>query len=40
MQVIKSALRERIKPTSESQSISLKGRYDFGYVGMTDERIK
>jgi hypothetical protein len=38
--MIKSVLREWIKPVSESQSVSQKGTYDSGDVGMTDARIK
>jgi hypothetical protein len=40
MQMIKSALREWIKPVSESQSVSLKGTHDSRDVGMTDQKIK
>jgi len=38
--MIKSALREWIKPVSISESVSLKGTHESGDIGMTDERIK
>jgi len=38
--MIKSALREWLKPVSKSQSVSLKGTHDSGDIGMTDDRIK